>query len=177
MSFIGYYSLHLKSAFAAAGGYRGQKRDPLNNSVSLDMPLGEDADGDTLMDIQPDPVDLIADEESQQWREQLHEALDAAMGTLPEEQADTLRRRFYQDQTLKEVSQGAGVGPEQARQWEYKGLRTLRRPMTAKHLRPFLHPDDVHAAGLQGTGLSAFRQSGVSATERAAFAIIEGKQL
>lgn len=57
-AFITWYGFRLKSAFAEATGQRTQreKRDPLQNCVSLDMPLTDD-EGDTLTlgDVLQDP--------------------------------------------------------------------------------------------------------------------------
>ena len=52
MSFAAWLVLYLKSAFAAATGYRtttGQN-EPLNNALSLDMPPNDETDGLTLGD-------------------------------------------------------------------------------------------------------------------------------
>lgn len=126
-SFIGWLALALKNAFAEAGGYRTSKRDPLQGAASLDTPL-EDSEG-TWADLQEDPAaaQALQDVEDGIWRKQLREALAAALTELPDNQAETLRRRYYAGQTLEQTTAATGVYPETARQRERKALRALRR--------------------------------------------------
>ena len=53
-----------------------------------------------------------------------------------------------------------------------KGLEELRRPEKAARLRPYL--DDTYNRGLRGTGVTAFRRTWTSATERTALERSEG---
>ena len=71
--FLTYLDVCLKNAFASAGGYRANKRDPLLDCISLDTPLGNDSDSDTLLDLQEDPANQIEDAERRIWLEQLRE--------------------------------------------------------------------------------------------------------
>lgn len=57
-SFIGWYALRLKTAFAEVYGLRTQrdKRDPLNNfPLAIDTPLDDESDL-TIADVIPDPL-------------------------------------------------------------------------------------------------------------------------
>lgn len=169
MSFIGWLSMALKTAFAEAGGYRSSKqaRDPLHQAGSLDVPLGDEAGGDTLGDIQPDPAATLPFEETEAgiWRVQLRAQLEQALDTLPTEQADILRRRFYQGQTFQAISEGTGLTPAQARQREGKGLRALRHPRISRSLETFLEertPYYLHV------GAARFNTTGSSAVEEIA---------
>ena len=51
MQFIGWFAFYLKTAFAEAGGWRGRKQNPLNNSTSMDKPVGEEDDGGTVLSL------------------------------------------------------------------------------------------------------------------------------
>ena len=161
---------HLKNAFAYAIGYRTQKgrKEPLNTSVSLDTPLSDDADSDDLMDVIADPSGQAGLESAEAaiYRDQLREALEAALATLPEQSAEVLRQRHYQNMTLAEVGERQGVSTERARQIECRALRQLRKPGTACYLRPFYDFDFY-----LGAGLGAFRHSNMSIQER--YLIIE----
>ncbi len=130
-SFISWLSLSLKTAFAEAGGYRSKRQahDPLNHAGSLDTPVNDDMDGDTLGDLQADPVasQSFQDAEDRLFLEQLHSALEKAMDQLPARHGDTLRRRFYRQQTLDEIAADEGVSKEAVRQWQTKGLQALRQ--------------------------------------------------
>lgn len=138
-SFISWHALALKTAFAEAGGYRSRKqaRDPLHRAGSLDAPIGGDEDNGTLVDLQADPTaaQALQDVEDSIYLEQLHNALEKALNELPDQQSDTLRRRFYQNQSLKEIAASEGVYGSTVHQWQEKGLRALHR---RRELRQFV---------------------------------------
>lgn len=156
---------HLKNAFAEATGYRTQKgrQEPLNNYLSLDTPLTDDADSDNLMDMVADPVGLQWREclEESMWRKQLQEAVGAALSTVPEQYREILRLRYWENMTLEDVGDLRGISKERVRQMENKGIRILRQPKTASQLYTFC---DFDFYG--GTGLGAFRYGGMSVQER-----------
>lgn len=156
---------HLKNAFAEATGYRTQrgKKEPLNNYLSLDTPLTDDADSDDLMDVVADPAGLQWREclEESMWRKQLQEAVGAALSTVPEQYREILRLRYWEDMTLEDVGDLRGISKERVRQMENKGIRILRQPKTASQLYAFCDFDFY-----SGTGLGAFRYGGMSVQER-----------
>ena len=99
MQFIGLFALRLKSAFAEAGGWRTSKRDPLNSAKSMDARLKEDDEGSGAFgDFIPDPraAQALQDVEEQQYQEQLHAALERALGTLEDDEEAVIRARYYQ---------------------------------------------------------------------------------
>ena len=155
----------LKTAFAEATGYhtkRGQN-EPLNNSFSLDKTVDDESDGTPFGEFVPDPkaAATMLNIEEKLWREQLHEALEAALAALPEKYADVMRLRHYQGLTLADVGQIQRTTPERIRQMENKAIRQLRKLSIACHLRPF-YDFDFYC----GTGLGAFQHTGMSIQER-----------
>ena len=166
-SFIGWLALALKTAFAEAGGYRSRKQalDPLHRAGSLDAPIGGDEDSGTLADLQADPgaAQDFQDAEDRLYLEQLHNALEKALDELPGRQGDTLRRRFYQNQSLREIAAAEGVYGETVRQWQEKGLRALRRQ---KALQQFVEERTPYYLRV---GVSEFQRTGESAVERIVF--------
>lgn len=164
-AFSTWFMYHLKTAFAEATGYRTQKgrKDPLNNSLSLDTPLTDDADSDDLMDVVADPAGLQWQEslEESMWRKELQEAMEAASSTVPEQYREILRLRYWEDMTLEDVGDLHGISKERVRQMENKAIRQLQKPSVACHLRPFLDFDFYC-----GTGLGAFQHTGMSVQER-----------
>lgn len=137
--FISWLALKLKGAFAEAGGYRSHKQslDPLHRAGSLDEPMGEDEDSFTLGGLIPDPkaeATILAVEAREQLS-QLSVALEWALSTLPVQQRDTLRRRYYQEMTIAEIAAAEGVSRQTVYLWHNKGLRALRHPRTASKLR------------------------------------------
>lgn len=163
-NFATWLMYHLKSAFAEATGYRTQKgcQEPLNNYLSLDTPLTDDADSDSLMDLIADPSGQngIISAEDALYREQLHDAMEEALSAIPEQYADALRLRYYDGLSLNRAGEIRGVSGERIRSMENKGIRLLRRSQIAGYLRPF-YDFDVYC----GTGLGAFQRSGMSIQE------------
>lgn len=164
-SFSTWLMFYLKSAFAETTGIRTTKgrMEPINNAVSLDKPLGDEEDGASFGDLVPDPkaaATMDAVEETL-WREQLHEALEGVLAELPEDQSAVLRQRYYDQQTFVGAAQSLGTTPEEVRKLEGKGLKALRHYKLANRIRPF-YEFDCYA----GTGLGAFRNSGMSVQER-----------
>ncbi len=164
-AFSTWFMFHLKTAFAEATGYRtkAEQNEPLNMAFSLDKPLTDEADSDTFGDLVPDanaPAALEAVED-REFQRQLHEELEAALAELPQQSAEVLRLRHYQGLTLADIGGRRGTSVERIRQTENKALRRLREPDIARRLRPFI---DFDFYG--GTGLSAFRHSGMSIQER-----------
>lgn len=164
-SFSRWLMYHLQTAFAEATGYRTkrERNDPLNDAFSLDKPLGDEEDGGLFGDLIPDQRAATTLEaiEERRYREQLHEALDSALNTLPERCGDVLRLRYYENMTLDETGQALGINVGQARRMEREGTRKLRAPKVADTLRPFYDFDFYH-----GTGLASFQSTGLSIQER-----------
>ena len=166
-SFIGWLALALKTAFAEAGGYRGQRqaRDPLHRAGSMDTPMGDDEDCGTLGDLIADPsaAQAFQDAEDQLYMEHLRSVLENVLGKIPVQQADILRRRFYQNQGLKEIAAAEGVYGNTVRQWQEKGLRALRRPQIIQELRQFVEGRTPYYLQV---GVSEFQRTGESAVEK-----------
>lgn len=156
---------YLKTAFAEATGRRTRRgqNEPLNNSISLETPLSDDADSDDLMDVIADPAGLQWREslEESMWRKELQEAVESALSTVPEQYREILRLRYWEDMTLRDIADLRGISWERVRQMENKGIRLLRQPRNACHLRPFYNFDFYCH-----TSLSAFNQTGMSVQER-----------
>lgn len=145
--FLGLLSLHLKSTFAEACGIRTTKRDPLNNSISLDTPLDDSADSDTLLDLQADPANTFEEVDRRIWLEQLHAALDLAMSSaLSERERSTLQRRYWQNQTLKKLGEADSVSIEAARRAEWQAIQKLRRTRSRFGLDQFMEDQTPYFA-------------------------------
>lgn len=139
-AFITWYGLRLKSAFAEAAGQRTQrdKRDPLQNCVSLDMPL-TDSEGDHLFlgDVLPDPEaeQIIEDIAERDRLQRLHSALYRALLTLSEQQRRAVVLRHCYGLTLNETAARMGTTRATAITAEQKGLRLLRHPKNSRELK------------------------------------------
>lgn len=157
----------LLNHFRVACGVRTARRDPLNNCASLDKPVGDEGDT-TLGDLQPSQSaaqDMEAVLEREYTRE-LHEAIGKALDTLDEPQRETIRRRYWNRETLQAVAKDIGITPERVRQRESAALRRLRRGPCVKLLKPFV--DEIRAGyAWRETGWGAWKSTGVSSVEKA----------
>lgn len=147
------------------------KRDVIMASVgSLDTPAGDDG-GNTLVDLQASPGDVIDPVVDDYAAAQAREAIWAVVDTLPDKQSQAIHARYQDGCTLAETAARMGLNClESARQYERKGIMALRRPGKARQLRPYL---DVYNIGLHGTGAAAYQRTWTSATERAAIILAE----
>lgn len=160
--FITWFALRLKSAFAEVCGWRTSKRDPLNSAKSMDARLKEDDEGSGAFGaFIPDPraAQALQDVEEQLYQEQLHAALERALGTLEDDEGATIRARYYQGRTLEEI------GP-QARTLESRALVKLRRPQARKELEQFIEQRTPYYLRV---GVQTFQNTGESAVERIFF--------
>ena len=128
-SFIGWYAMSLKTAFAAVYGQRTEKqrRDPLQSSISLETPLEDSNEELTVADTVPDPAaELAFDEVSEaDMAQRLHNALEKALDALPEPQKAAIVQRYYMGEKADNKALNAA-------------LRALRRPEINKALREYL---------------------------------------
>nr|WP_244173332.1 RNA polymerase sigma factor RpoD [Caballeronia temeraria] len=107
--------------------------------VSLEMPVGEDADA-TLGDMIEDP--MAASPADAAVHANLRDAIDEALDALSPREAKVLRMRFdidtASDFTLEELAKQFDVTRERIRQIESKAMRKLMHPSRADKLRQFL---------------------------------------
>lgn len=122
-AFSTWFMFHLKTAFAEATGYRTKsgRCEPLNTAASLDRSVQPDEpDGSTLGELVPDgrAADAIENVEEAIYREQLHKAIDDAIGQLPPDNARVLRLRYWGDMTLSAVGEVMGKARSERGRWK-----------------------------------------------------------
>lgn len=157
--FTSYISFHAKNRFNALIGIRGGAgKKLLNCADSLDdlIPGTEDV---TIADSIPDEnaAQAFEDAEQEMYRWQLHGAMEQALGTLDEQQEETIRSRYYQGMTFEAIAQQEGLSREQVRQLVAKGLRGLRKPSCSRLLRPLFADYDK---AYQGIGFTSWKNKG-----------------
>jgi RNA polymerase primary sigma factor len=107
--------------------------------ISLDMPIGEDADS-CLGDLVEDRGSLAPTEATSQ--QLLKEQIDRVLDELTEREKKVLQLRFGLEdgraRTLEEVGKEFSVTRERIRQIEGKALRKLRHPSRSRKLRGYL---------------------------------------
>lgn len=150
---------HARTVTGEDGRQHTTSADLLNHCTSLDVPLDdEDGGSATLGDLQEDPaaaaeLDAVEDE---LFQEQLHSALEEALAKLTDREADVLRRRYYQQQPLREVGEAYGVTWNRAQQVEKAAMRKLRR--NPKLCR--FHDEVIQYHAYRGTGFGSWQHSG-----------------
>lgn len=138
---------------------------------SLQEPTGSEEDSTTLEEIIPDTADEIGDVLDDLEQKELSSLLWSLVDNLEEEQPEVLRRRYEGRETLRECGAALGYTPERVRQIEAKAFRKLRAKKNLDKLRPYID-GRVYSLGLSGTGLSSWRNTFSSSTERAAFKLM-----
>ena len=150
---------HARNVTGEDGRQHTTSADPLNHCTSLDVPLDdEDGGSATLGDLQEDPaaaaeLDAVEDE---LFQEQLHSALEEALAKLTDREADVLRRRYYQQQPLREVGAAYDVAASRAQQIERTALHKLgRNPKLCR-----FHDEVIQYHAYRGTGFGSWQHSG-----------------
>ena len=128
-SFIGWYALHLKTAFSEACCIRTQlqRQDPIHPADSMEAPITDDeSDPITLGEAVPDPAAEAAFKSVEDRGRR--EAVEALLSCLSNQQMEVIRARYWQGLTLEQVGQQIGMSRNGAAQLEKKALRVLRHP-------------------------------------------------
>jgi RNA polymerase sigma factor (sigma-70 family) len=105
--------------------YEQSRRDGVDlpaPTVSLDTPITAGEDGVLSDLIQGDSIDPLEQLENDERRVYVEQQLAAL---TDQRQGEIIRRRFYGDQTLTEISKEQGVSRQRVRQLELTALRLL----------------------------------------------------
>ena len=150
---------HARTVTGEDGRQHTTSADLLNHCTSLDVPLDdEDGGSATLGDLKEDATaaaELDAGEDKL-FQEQLHSALEEALAKLTDREADVLRRRYYQQQPLREVGEAYGVAWSRAQQVEKAAMRKLRRnPALCR-----FHDEVIQHHAYRGTSFGSWQYSG-----------------
>ena len=150
---------HARNVTGEDGKLHTTSADLLNHCTSLDVPLDdEDGGSATLGDLKEDAtaaaeLDAVEDK---LFQEQLHSALEEALAKLTDREADVLRRRYYQQQPLREVGEAYGVAWSRAQQVEKAAMRKLRRnPALCR-----FHDEVIQHHAYRGTSFGSWQYSG-----------------
>ena len=125
-------------------GWTGEQvravKDRMQSTVSLNMPVGDEAEGASVIDFVedktiPEPADTAV---SALLGEDLRVALSAL--SLREKRVLEMRHGLNGDRplTLEEIGEREGISRERVRQIEKMGLRHLRHPALSLRLKEYL---------------------------------------
>jgi len=161
MSYIKYPLLnHLRAVL----GIRTSKRDPLDQCSSLNETLADEGDAerlDLLVDPQSaEPFNAVIDDDFQL---ELRNALEKSISKLPANRADVIRRRYFEEKTHGEIASEMKVSSTRIQQLEREALKRLKREEELQSFR-----DEILAnLAYKRTGMSAFKERGISSVEYA----------
>src|SRR6266700_4937969 len=118
----------------------GELRQYAQETVSLQMPIGDEDDGSELGDLLEDGDAAVPDEAAEHWA--LRADLENALAVLSTRERRVLWLRYGledgRSHTLLEVSQEVAVSRERVRQIEQGALEKLRTPSRLRHLGGYL---------------------------------------
>ncbi|GAB6072031.1 RNA polymerase sigma factor RpoD/SigA [Venenivibrio stagnispumantis] len=108
--------------------------------VSLDMPIGEEGEEMTLLDVLSKSG--TEDIEKELIEESLHKDLESLLNALDERERKIIELRYgltgEEPKTLTEVGDEIGISRERVRQLEQRALKKLKNLAMKKHLKDFL---------------------------------------
>lgn len=147
--FTTYLNYATENRFRGCMGTKG-KKDALNYSDSLERPVGNEEESQSLGDTIPDEKAAVAlsSVDDKQEQEAFSAVLGVALDDLPGIQGPILKHRFFYRHTVKDTAQALQVTPQDVRREESKGLRALRgNPRVCS-----LGDDMLETAAYRGTG-------------------------
>lgn len=157
-SWSGWASYHIRTAILDT---LGRRRKQLR-TVSLDIPLGDDADGDALRDLIPDESVPDAGEDLQ--RIATAQAIRDAIRAIPsEQQRRALELVKLEGKTQKEAGELMGVSFQHVGTLNRKSMRELRKNRDLQELAELDGLTRFHAH----KGVSSFRRDWISTVEEA----------
>ncbi len=169
-AFTTYLEYHVHNACRECLGLKGRERREHYSSVSLDTPIGGDAQDLTIGDTIPDEYAALAFEDAENAHDNqlLRKALDTALDRLPYGMRDTIRLHDLDGLTLQEAADRQGVHRNTAQQWRRTGFNRLRK---RQDLRSLYIPN-YH----RHKGLAAFKSSWSSVVEDIAIKNVESER-
>lgn len=142
----------------------------LLQTASTDKPINTEEGTTTILDTLEDPSDPIQNAEDLIDDGIKKEILWSEVDALDADQAEVIRKRYQECETLQSIGTALGVTKEKIRKIESNALRNLRRSDKIR-----LYENEYYSAkAYNGTGLSSFRLSGYSSTERTALDHLSG---
>ena len=164
-------ALYVRRAMRAAVGLHGTRIRAERDALSLDMPLGEDADMtllDTLEDKAAPGIDAAL------LRDDLRREMRAAVRALKDEQARrAVWRCDIETQRLQHVGDQMGMNVHQVKRLRDRGSKELRKNARVRALAKAYDLLDEQTRFYQHKGVAAFRRDMTSTTEAAALWRIE----
>ena len=143
--------------------------------VSIDQTIRGDTDNtitiaDSIKDSRNQYEDLLEDIN----RKELAAVIWPMVDSLPRQQADTLRQYYKNGRSIAQISKETGKTTSKLQAARRLGIDSLKHHKQRAKLKAF-YERDCYSHGLRG-GLQSWKESFTSATEKAAFEMLEKEQ-
>ncbi len=169
-------TIYQENRLSQGGHYADGRRrfDPIisGGTASLDAPTDENQESpeplynflsnEQLATPFPNAADLMIE---QVYQQQLHDILEELIADLTEQQQFVIRQKYYEGKDCAAIAKELRIIRSRVYALEDQGLLQLKKTGQTVRLEKFLNDEIDYYAG---TGLSRFKQSGASSTERLA---------
>lgn len=132
--------------------------------ASLNNPLGEEEDSESLQDVVPDKQDHYEQIVSEIDADILKRLIWKEVDLLEPHEIEVIHKRYQDDKTLQEVGSAIGITPGAVKTIEAKAIGKLRR---SKQLKRYAN-DYIMTSRYYFGGINSFRNTQTSITERLA---------
>jgi len=162
---LSYLKFPLLKHFKVLLGISTSKREPLNQSVSLNEVMGGDDGDNEHIDMLIDPAssDPFNQTEADIFNVELHDTLEKSISKLPVTRAAAVRGRYLEGKTQGQIATELGISRQRIHTFEREALRKLRKEKALQAFREEIMANLAY----KGTGLTKFRETGESSVERA----------
>ena len=173
--------IYRENGLSTGGYYKDGRRrfDPIitGGTISLDAPTDESKEKPEPLynflsneQIASPSVDTVEQALERIYLEQLHVVMEELISDLPEDQQFLIRQKYYIGADGAQIAEKLGIDRSRIYPLEDQALITLRKRGQAVGLECFLNDEINYYAG---TGITRFKESGSSSTERLALRRIE----
>ena len=144
--------------------------------TSLDKPIGEQAEGETLIDLIPDNVNPYEEIENSIQNEQLKITLWGIIDELDAQQSTVLHKYYEDEKTIDQVSREMNLSEQRVATLKNSAIHSLRHNKNRRILYSFYGDYEKASCIAYHAGAGSFKSTGSSATERAALLRIEAEE-
>ena len=163
-SYISILDYCLKTAFAKVTGRMTSKQqnDGLKYSFSGDIPVSDEND-ETLINSIPSSENIEENVIDSIYNQQLHMALEKALGMLSSEQELILKSLYFENLTIKDLADMRGCTRANISDQKIKGLKALKENQSINGLEKFLGENIDY---YKKVSVTEFKSTGTSAVEK-----------
>ena len=163
-SFLTYLHFRLKTAFANVAGTRlpKQRNDGFRYSISADVPLNNESE-DSFVDMFPSGENIEEAVLDEIYQQELHNALEKSLHTLPERQEEILRSIFYNNISATDIAKKFNCTESNISREKCNALKQLYDERKENGLNEYL---EIHTNYHMKSNVKEFQNGGMSVVEK-----------